>query len=185
MRKSDEISLEELYKILHVSKRKAKWILENGIIPCRKRDVPTHKYAIKLNDVLEYLKKDKEERHEGIPVGIFSSKASNKCTNPYYLRLNNEEKENFKKLLENELIEFPDTLTIEETAKATGYCSSTIYRLARNNKIYSAKVGTKTIVSKKSVMDLFSSEYGFKITPKSSWHKCLIETYKKNEDVHQ
>ena len=67
MRKADEISLEELYQILHVSKRKATWMLEHGIIPCRKRDTATHKYAIKLEDVLEYLKKDEIERDKAYP----------------------------------------------------------------------------------------------------------------------
>ena len=31
-----EISLEQLYKMLHISKRKASWMLNNGIIPCRR-----------------------------------------------------------------------------------------------------------------------------------------------------
>ena len=36
-----EISLEQLYKMLHVSKRKAAWMLQNGIIPCRIRPTAT------------------------------------------------------------------------------------------------------------------------------------------------
>ena len=38
-----EISLEQLYKMLHISKRKASWMLNNGIIPCRIRPTKTHR----------------------------------------------------------------------------------------------------------------------------------------------
>ena len=37
-----EISLEQLYKMLHVSKRKAARMLNNDIIPCRIRPTATH-----------------------------------------------------------------------------------------------------------------------------------------------
>jgi hypothetical protein len=178
MRKADEISLEELYQILHVSKRKATWMLEHGVIPCRKRETATHKYAIKLEDVLEYLKKDEKERNKDIPVGIFSSKNNKAKESACSPRLSQEEKEIFKKILQFELINLSDTPTVEETSKAIGYCRSTIYRLARSKRIYSAKIGSKTIVSKKSLIELIISEDGFSISPKSDWHKSMIELYK-------
>ena len=39
--KGEIISLEQLYKMLHISKRKAAWMLQNGIIPCEIRNMPT------------------------------------------------------------------------------------------------------------------------------------------------
>ena len=51
----NEISLEQLYKMLHVSKRKAVWMLQNGVIPCRVRNTSTHKYAIRIEDVEIYM----------------------------------------------------------------------------------------------------------------------------------
>ena len=49
MLKEEEMPLEQLYKMLHISKRKAAWMLNNGIIPCRIRPTKTHRYA---NEVL-------------------------------------------------------------------------------------------------------------------------------------
>ena len=69
-----EISLEQLYKMLHVSKRKAAWMLNNGIIPCRIRLTATHRYIIRLEDVEIYLQKQRKARREEIPVGIFNAK---------------------------------------------------------------------------------------------------------------
>ena len=41
MENGEIISLEQPYKMLHVSKRKAAWMLQNGIIPCEIRNTPT------------------------------------------------------------------------------------------------------------------------------------------------
>lgn len=69
-----EISLEQLYKMLHISKRKAAWMLNNGIIPCQIRPTKTHRYVILLEDVEIYLQKQRKARREEIPVGIFNAK---------------------------------------------------------------------------------------------------------------
>ena len=74
MLKDGEISLEQLYKMLHISKRKAAWMLQNGIIPCEIRPTKTHRYVILKEDVDAYLRKKARERRKEIPVGIFNAK---------------------------------------------------------------------------------------------------------------
>ena len=74
MLKEGEISLEQLYKMLHISKRKAAWMLNNGIIPCQIRPTKTHRYIILREDVEAYLQKKRVERRKEIPVGIFNAK---------------------------------------------------------------------------------------------------------------
>ena len=54
------ISLEQLYKMLHISKRKAAWMLQNSIIPCEIRNTPTHhmprgKERARFKEMLENL----------------------------------------------------------------------------------------------------------------------------------
>ncbi len=71
MKNGEIISLKQLYKMLHISKRKAAWMLQNGIIPCEIRNTPTHKYAIRKEDVLAYIAKSEHEKRSEIPVGIF------------------------------------------------------------------------------------------------------------------
>ena len=70
----NEISLEQLYKMLHVSKRKAVWMLQNGVSPCRVRNTSTHKYAIRIEDVEIYMERSKREKRDEIPQGKFSSR---------------------------------------------------------------------------------------------------------------
>ena len=48
MKKNGELSLEQLRQKLHISKRKAAWMLNNGVIPCRIVNTPTHlRYYVK------------------------------------------------------------------------------------------------------------------------------------------
>lgn len=48
------ISADQLYRICHISKRKAKWLLEHGYIPCEDSGKKTRRYKIRLNDVIDY-----------------------------------------------------------------------------------------------------------------------------------
>ena len=48
------MSLEQLYKMLHVSKRKAAWMLNNGIIPCQ----ISGKYVVPKSALVESLADD-------------------------------------------------------------------------------------------------------------------------------
>ena len=50
------ISADQLYRICHISKRKAKWLLEHGYIPCEDSGKKTRRYKIRLNDVIDYLR---------------------------------------------------------------------------------------------------------------------------------
>lgn len=66
------ITLDQLYRICHISKRKAKWLLDNKIIPCEDSDKKTRRYKIKTDDVIAYLEAI-EKNGDITPVGIFSS----------------------------------------------------------------------------------------------------------------
>ena len=63
------ISQDEMRKMLHISKRKAKFLLDNGIIPCVNTGKLTRQYRVKLSDVEEFMKQPFEYE-----TGMFSSK---------------------------------------------------------------------------------------------------------------
>ena len=42
MKKNGKLSLEQLRQKLHISKRKAAWMLQNAVIPCRIVVIRTH-----------------------------------------------------------------------------------------------------------------------------------------------
>ena len=68
----ETISMDQLYRICHISKRKARWLLEHGVIPCQDSGKQTRRFSIRLEDVICFL----EQRDAGllgdvIPQGFF------------------------------------------------------------------------------------------------------------------
>ena len=53
----EEISKEQLCRLCHISKRVAKYYLDNGVIPCRNNGQATHTYAIKTRDAITFLRR--------------------------------------------------------------------------------------------------------------------------------
>jgi len=189
--KGEIISLEQLYKILHISKRKAAWMLQNGIIPCEIRNTPTHKYSVRKEDVLAYIAKSDREKRKEIPVGIFNAKKTNnprRTESPgsdcggYFddtnYKLRGKERARFKEMLEDLLSTVPDTLPVDEVAELTGYHRRTILRYVQRKYIYAVNIMGKYYISKQSIINYLATDKAFKNTQKSEWHEILIKKIK-------
>ena len=185
--KGEIISLEQLYKMLHISKRKAAWMLQNGIIPCEIRNTHTHKYSIIKEDVLAYIARSKHEKRSEIPVGIFNAKKTNNprrtespdsdCGGYFdytHYKLHGKERARFKKMLEDLLSAVPDTLTVDEVAELTGYHRRTILRYVQRKYIYAVNIMGKYYISKYSIINYLATDKAFRNTQKSEWHEKII-----------
>ena len=193
MKNGEIISLEQLYKMLHISKRKAAWMLQNGIIPCEIRNTPTHKYSVRKEDVLAYMAKSDHEKRKEIPVGIFNAKKTNnprRTESPdsdcggYFddtnYKLRGKERARFKEMLEDLLSAVPDTLTVDEVAELTGYNRTTILRYVRKKYIYAVNIMGKLYISKQSIINYLATDKAFGNTQKSGWHRIVIKEFIKN-----
>ena len=192
--KGEIISLEQLYKMLHISKRKAAWMLQNGIIPCEIRNTPTHKYSIRKEDVLAYMEKSSREKRKEIPVGIFNAKKTNnprRTESPgsecggYFddtnYKLRGKERARFKEMLEDLLSAVPDTLTVDEVAELTGYNRKTILRYAKKKYIFTVSLKGRLCISKQSLIEYFSSDKALKNVQKTRWHESIIQVFIENK----
>ena len=190
--KGEIISLEQLYKMLHISKSKAAWMLQNGIIPCEIRNSLTHKYSIRKEDVLAYMAKSDREKRKEIPVGIFNAKKTNNprrteskdsdCGGYFddtHYKLRGKERARFKEMLEDILSAVPDTLTVDEVVALTGYHRRTILRYVQRKYIYAVNIMGKYYISKQSIINYLATDKAFKNTQKSEWHIAIIERFYK------
>ena len=191
--KGEIISLEQLYKMLHISKRKAAWMLQNGIIPCEIRNTPTHKYSVRKEDVLAYMAKSDREKRKEIPVGIFNAKKTNnprRTESPdsdcggYFddtnYKLRGKERALFKEMLEDLLSAVPDTLTVDEVTELTGYHRRTILWYVQRKYIYAVNIMGKYYISKHSIINYLATDKAFKNTQKSEWHMNIIKAIISN-----
>ena len=188
MKKNGELSLEQLRQKLHISKRKAAWMLNNGVIPCRIVDTPTHlRYYVKEEDLERYLAKPRAERSREIPVGVFSSRKENSLPlekggrdSNVNIVLTSNERAMFIHMLEKRMEIYPDAMNINRVAKTTGYSRTTILRHVRNGDIFAVMMNDEYVISKEGVIEFFASDQAFKIYNKSKWHENAINFAKKH-----
>ena len=181
-----EISLEQLYKMLHVSKRKAAWMLQNGIIPCRIRPTKTHRYAIRMEDVEIYLQKQRKARREEIPVGIFNAKPRKRdvllnrqpmdtvTIAECYITLADKYKDAFRAHVEKRLKYVADAFFIDEAAEIIGYSRGMVLSHIQQKHIDAVRISGKYIISKAAIVDFLVSDVAFRIVNKSAWHMNTI-----------
>lgn len=186
-----EISLEQLYKMLHVSKRKAAWMLQNGIIPCRMRNTKTHRYAVRIEDVEAYLKKTSKERRKELPVGEFNVKPTKKAVSAEkaprdtvaltggYISPEGNELRAFKAYVKTRLHYANDALTIPQAASAIGYSEGMVLDHIEKKHLEAVKISGKYIIAKPWLVDFLAGDTAFEIVNKSNWHMNTILRFKK------
>ena len=188
MKKNGELSLEQLRQRLHISKRKAAWMLQNSVIPCRIVDTPTHlRYYVKEEDLERYLAKSPSERSREIPVGVFSSRKEKSLPlemggrdhNNVNIVLTSNERAMFTHLLEKRMEIYPDAMDINRVAKITDYSRTTILRRVQNGDIFAVMMNDEYVISKEGVIEFFASDKAFRIYNKSKWHENAIEHLRK------
>ena len=115
------ISADQLYRICHISKRKAKWLLEHGYIPCEDSGKKTRRYKIRMNDVIDYLRTlEAAPDLVATPVGAFNVKR--KQLNPVAQICQKE----FQRFLYNIWTDEADILRISDVQVLLGYSAGTI-----------------------------------------------------------
>ena len=198
MLKEGEISLEQLYKMLHISKRKAAWMLNNGIIPCQIRPTKTHRYIILREDVEVYLQKKRAERRKEIPVGIFNAKPTKQTVvinnhHPMdtvnvmdcYITIADECRDAFRDHIEKRLQYFPDALTADKAGEIMGYSKNTVIAYIQQKHLFAVQISGKYIIPKSALVEFLVTDFAFEIVHKSLWHMNTILGFaEKNKPNH-
>ncbi|MDR1630779.1 MAG: helix-turn-helix domain-containing protein [Oscillospiraceae bacterium] len=171
------ISLEKLYKICHISKRKANWLLVNGIIPCLDSGKKTRRFQIKMTDVIDYLKKDNDKKIL-IPLGLFNAKTPCKSRkNELFQYLNDPNRlKKLQSFYEHRYSKYPSGLKVKDVAAITGYAVSTVSRWTSKGYLRAYKVAG-FLVPKKYLIEFVCSQFYFQIQNKSETHKADMQSF--------
>lgn len=173
------ITMDQLYRICHISKRKARWLLENGVIPCEDSGKKTRRFKIKLENVIEFL----ELRDEGLldnvmPVGIFSSGEYDYLLRQPRTRLDNGALQAF---LLDCWGDAPDMLTIPQTASLCGYSVTTLVRWFQKELLAGIRYRGMILISKESLSEWLASDGGQSIQQQSVVHRELMDEFQMQE----
>ena len=186
MKKNGELSLEQLRQRLHISKRKAAWMLNNGVIPCRIVNTPTHlRYYVSEEDLRAYMKQSITESKKEFVRGQFSSRnknapAANEASGDeigVFAYLSRKDRNKFERMLKKRLAIYPDALSVYRVAKIIGYSERTIRWHIAKGRLFATLQERKYLVSKYSLIKFLASDKGFAMQPKSEWHEKAIKWF--------
>lgn len=173
------ITMDQLYRICHISKREARWLLENGVIPCEDSGKKTRRFKIKLDDVIEFLElRDAGLLDDVMPVGIFSSDEYGYPPRQPRTRLDNGALQAF---LLDCWVDAPDMLTIPQTASLCGYSVTTLVRWFQKELFAGIRYRGMILISKESLAEWLASDRGQSIQQQSTTHQELIEEFQIQE----
>ena len=164
------VTAEEAARLLHISKRKCSWMLQNGHIPCIDTGKKTRRYTILRKDVLRCARSiDSIE----FPQMFSSVKESRKKPN-----LTAEQCEAYMSHLLAKWRTKPSVLTVRAISELLGYRKKTVARWIAKGHLKSASTHGEPIIAKAWLAD-FCCHYGYHIVKKSEKHKKLEESFFK------
>lgn len=167
------ISADQLYRICHISKRKAKWLLEHGYIPCEDSGKKTRRYKIRLNDVIDYLLTlEAAPDLVATPVGAFNVKR--KQLNPVAQIC----QKGFQRFLYNIWTDEADILRISDVQVLLGYSAGTIRQWILRKELRSTRLPCGIQVTAKEWLIDFTVRYTIKNPSHLSiTHRKLVEQH--------
>lgn len=172
----EKISIEQLYRICHFSKRKCKWLLENGYIPCKNRGTKTWKFVIRTVDVVEYLTLLETDVTRAPPSGIFSTvPARQRASAP----LEKVPEENIHSFLRERWSDKPDALTIGDVSQLTGYTKTNIRSWITEHRLKYVLILNEIIIPKDWLIECFSIIMKKRCSEMSEEQKALMEELMK------
>lgn len=170
---------EQLYKVAHISKATALYLLKSGLVPCRDTGKKTRRYSIKTKDVITYLR-DRAAKpcRFAAPTGWYYEKSGVRrqgdIVKETMLALDDEKIAKLRQFFEKELSEYDDLITAEQVAAFLGYHKSTAVYWCEKRRIKSFKVSAKYLIPKICLVDFLVSPESFCIHQKSLIHRQLL-----------
>lgn len=171
----ETVSKDQFYRIAHISKATALHLLQNGLVPCKDTGKRTHRYTIRIDDILFYMI-DREHHPEiyRAPERWYQGRSNHYNSRVTYrhelIKLSEEERAGFRKYMENEFRQYGDLLTVVEAAEAIGYCNTSLHRWCNAKRLKSFNISGRLLIPKISLIDFLASPYSFEITRKTWKH---------------
>lgn len=154
---SEYLSGDQLYRFLHISKRKMKYLLENRYIPVIDTGKKTYRYRVKRCDAEKF--KERMERETDFLrelKGQFGSRNfSPKATLDYAIK--DDEQMEFRVYLTKLWKKYPDALPAKKAAEFAEISPQRVNELVRKGVIYGMCVGNVQYLSKEQLIEYIAA----------------------------
>ena len=148
------VNQRQMAEICKTTVTTVRTLMKNSEIPYQKRnDRLLHWYEIKLNDVLKYLY-EKDCRQE--------------ANSSFMVEL--------KRFYKEQLIKYPDVVTVQDVVKITGYSDTAVVNWV-NRRLLQAYRGKKYKIPKIYLIDFLCGVYYRQITRKTKIHNDTMQIF--------
>lgn len=173
----ETISMDQLYCMCHISKRKARWLLENGVILCEDSGKRPRRFRVRLEDVITFLEqRDTGLLQEEIPVGIFSSRALSSAQPRQTL-----DSGALCAFLLERWVDAPDMLTAQQAASLCGYVPATLNSWIGKGLVKAVQCRGRNRISKESLAVWLASREMQVASNHSEQYAKLLEEFQEEE----
>ena len=174
----DIMNKEKFYRICHISKQTARYLLQSGLVPCKCSGKKTRCYSIKKEDVQEYLRQREiyPEKYT-IPAGCYGKKRTKSTGMPK--KLSNETLKKLHSYYTALLVSYPNVMDTNEIVALTGYCRDTVNKWCCKNYMVHFVHRRTNYIPKEFLIDFFCSEKFRSISCMSRWHIHTLQDFNR------
>lgn len=178
----DTMTKDQFYRIAHISKRHAKYLLDSGLVPCHDTGKKTRRYTIQTRDVIIFLcdREDNPEKYKA-PTGLYRGNSRKKrrisATPSVYFNFTEAEKTGLYLKWEQLAADYGDLMTTAEVSDLTGYSTQSIQRWCSKKILVGFKIHGALTIPRLAILEFMSSDRATSIVRKSSKHFDLLRTY--------
>ena len=153
----DILSKEQIYKLCHISKETARFLLKSGLLPCKYSGKKTRCYQVDRADVQAYMEdRDKHPEKYMAPSGYYKGLCARPRPRPALSEpLQNAMREYYQRVL----AEYDDVLSSKQISVLTGYKTYTITRWCQTGVMQGFLCKNQNMVPKIFLLDFLCSPY--------------------------
>ena len=181
------MSKEQFYKVAHISKATALYLLKSGLVRSIDSGKKSRRYTIKTKDVVKYLR-DREINPQKYLVkdGWYSTrslKTQDEAIRRTMLNINESQRRKLYVFIKKELSEYDDLLTTNQICELLGYSSSTPANWLATGKIKGFLIAGRYEFPKSSLVEFLISDESFRISRMGNGHQLLLFSFIKANKI--
>ena len=172
------ITKDQFYRICNISKKTAKHLLDNGLVPCIDSGKKTRKYKIEMVDVIQYLEeRDKDPDKFTAPIGWYKNDYGSKEYTPKKKSLTAKEKQKLKAKYIRLMKGYPEVLTTKEIATITGYNRNSVSKWCSKDLLEYLHMGNQYLVPKTYLLEFMMGPNFRGLKEHSEWNSSHYLTH--------
>lgn len=178
----ETITKEQFYKLAHIGKSTAEYLLQSGLVPCVDNGKQTRRYTIRTEDVIFYLvDREIQPKRYRVPEKWRRKRQFDPPKRVTYCdelsALTDEQREALRLHIEPFLEPFDDLMTVRDVEASIGYCYKSVHRWCNTGKVKAFCIGRRYLIPKICLLDFLSSQASFDIQKKTLQHLFIVKTF--------